>query len=296
MNNKIIDIIAPSSAGVTIDQLTGSINYLENLGFKVRMPADLVAQIVPYHAHNDEMRYANTLAAFNHLDSQIIWSLRGGYGAAKVVTKLIASGFKPQLKKTLIGFSDITALHIYLSQNFGWKTIHGAVLSQVNSPEINQDNITSILAILNDKKVEFSGLKLISKVAPDKQITGLVSGGNLCIVDTSLATPWQIDGNDKILILEDVNERGYRIDRMLHHLMQAGVLTQVKAMILNFTKTQEPDGTDHTAYALEDFAYQVPFPLFTYDKVGHGYDNLPFIIGEQGTIRQTSQGLWRFSQ
>jgi muramoyltetrapeptide carboxypeptidase len=290
--NKIIDVIAPSGANITQEQFKKSIDYFTTLGYQVRVPEGLIdsSQTI-FHAHCDEKRIEHTKNALLADDSDIIWCLRGGYGTAKVVEGLLATGFKPRKEKVIVGFSDITALHLYCNQQFGWHTIHGACFFQADDGKIDSENITQILNLIsNPEKQSSYELKLIGQIKPDSSTNGILSGGNLSIIQTSLATPWQIEGKDKILIIEDCNERGYRIDRMLHHLLHAGVLNKIKALICNFTGGNESDGNNYTTYALTNFAKQVSFPVFMINAIGHDRVNKPFVYGRQARIITNEDG------
>jgi muramoyltetrapeptide carboxypeptidase len=107
-------------------------------------------------------------------------------------------------------------------------------------------------------------------------LSGRVVGGNLTIVQTSLGTPWQLKVKDKILFFEEVNERGYRIDRILTHLQQAQFFNGVKAVLLgDFVKGEEPDGTTLIWEVLNRFAANSPFSVFKLPGCGHGRQNYP---------------------
>jgi muramoyltetrapeptide carboxypeptidase len=112
-----------------------------------------------------------------------------------------------------------------------------------------------------------------------------IVGGNLSIVQTSIGTDWQIDASDKILFLEDVSERGYRIDRMLNHLKQAGIMSNVKAVILgDFTDSKEKDGSDLVDLAIADFAAKVTFPVFRTPEIGHNAANRPLPLNTKARL------------
>lgn len=282
----IIDVVAPSSANISEAQIKRSLKQFENAGYKVRYPADLITTDHIFHANSDAYRIESIKQALLAKDSKVIWTLRGGYGAAKVIKGLITAGFKPQMEKVVIGFSDITALHLFFNEQWGWHPIHGAGFSQADNDECNASNIDEIMNLLSGRNKSFSisAQALVSAKAPALPICGKISGGNLSLIQTSIGTPWQMTSTGKILIIEDVNERGYRVDRMLHHLLQAGVLKGTNAMVCNFTGGDERDGSNLIAQALVDFGAQVDFPIFTCDQIGHSYDNAPFVYGANAEI------------
>jgi len=138
--------------------------------------------------------------------------------------------------------------------------------------------------------IEIPIQRTISKKSPEFPIRGSLSGGCLSLIQTSIGTSWQMKTKNKILIIEDTDERGYRVDRMLHHLYHANLFSDIKAMICNFTGGNEPDGSNLILSALEDFGMQVDFPIFICTHIGHGYDNIPWVYGCNSEISLAKQG------
>ncbi len=107
-------------------------------------------------------------------------------------------------------------------------------------------------------------------------LEGRVIGGNLCLATCTLGTALQIRPQEKILFLEDVDERGYRVDRMLMHLQQANVFEGVKALIFgDFVKGEEKDGTSLIWPVIQRFAKEISIPTFQLPGYGHGSENFP---------------------
>ena len=107
-------------------------------------------------------------------------------------------------------------------------------------------------------------------------LTGKLTGGNLCLLTCSLGTAWQTNPRDKILFLEDIDERGYRVDRMLTHLQQAQAFEGVKAIIFgDFVRGMEANGTSLIPPVLKRFAESTSIPIFSLPGCGHGAENFP---------------------
>jgi muramoyltetrapeptide carboxypeptidase len=150
--------------------------------------------------------------------------------------------------------------------------------------------------------VIFSGLIPMNGAARrEGVVTGGLSGGNLRIVQTSLGLAWQCQTKDKILFFEDVDERGYSIDRMLEQLYGSGLLNQGPRAVVfgDFTGSVEKNGNDHSLFALETFARRVTYPVFRGVPSGHGAQlnhTLPFntsatlITGAEGLLSLASGG------
>ncbi len=288
---NVIDLVAPSSSsGLIFEEVKKATKYYIDNNFKINLPDDLIDPSLIYHAHNDEYRSKHfEKVAFND-SSSIIWCVRGGYGAAKVIEHLQKLPI-PKHKKTLIGFSDITALHLFASQKWGWRCIHGAGFYRSRNDAESQQNIDLVIDLLkgHSKTLILPELKLIAN-PPSAAIEAVATGGNLSLIQTSIGTSWQLEAKGKILLLEDCNERGYKVDRMLFHLYQAGLLKEVKAIIYgDIVGGDEKDGQNHVQYALKEIAKIIKIPLFQTQYFGHGIHNHPFLIDGRGVIRPDGQ-------
>ena len=282
----MISVIAPSSKPQSKTELADTLNYYSKLGIQVEVPKDLISNDHIFHANSDEYRFKHLCKS---LTRPITWCLRGGYGSTKLLPKLAKK--KKLATQHFIGFSDITALLIFLNQEWGWKTIHGChFAAPVKQDKYNIKNFELVRDLLKGKikTITFDDLKQLNQIRFTKPIKATVTGGNLAIIEALIGTPWQLETAGKILILEDVDERGYSVDRSLNHLKQAGILNKVKAVIFGeFIGGKEPDGRDHTNYALEEFAKEATFPVFKTRLIGHGYNNYPFIIGGKGELTKS---------
>ena len=177
--------------------------------------------------------------------------------------------------KLFIGFSDITALHAYFNKKWGWATIHGPVLNSMHKKEIVRRDVEEIKKVVFGEVTElnFSNLKPLSKnkTLKNETITGSLLGGNLAVFASLLGTPYFPDLKGKILFFEDVGERGYRVDRLLVQLEQAGVLKGVKAMVLGpFTQAEDPDGKTRVRQIFNKFSERQKFPVMSGVESGHG--------------------------
>jgi muramoyltetrapeptide carboxypeptidase len=282
-NNYIVDVVAPSSAGNDPSHLDLAIKHYTNLGYKIHYPENMLDFSNTFHANTDEFRSKTLVDALLNSESNIVWCWKGGYGASKLIPDLLKIS-KPKHEKFFIGFSDITALHIFLNQHWGWKTIHGASFSNPVRKEFDPKNSQYVLNIIDGKtkKIIIDDLKMLSGSG---DVSGIITGGNLSMIEQSIGTAWQVDMTDKIVILEDVDERGYRVDRMLDHLLQAGILNKAKAVVFGqFTGSKEKDNSDHVPIAIEQFCKKVSYPVYRINSIGHDYQNIPFVYGSNGTV------------
>jgi muramoyltetrapeptide carboxypeptidase len=238
-------------------------------------------------ANTDELRWQHLQNALLDDTIKAIWCLRGGYGSTRLIPKLLQLP-PPKAAKLFIGFSDITALHIVLQQHWHWATLHAPLAGQLADDAIPEEVLTELQQIMFGKRRELNFYLIAMNTAAQQtmQLEGILTGGNLCLITSSLATPWQINAQDKILLLEDVGERGYRIDRMLVQLEQAGIFNQVKAIILgDFTGGLEADGTSTIPHVLERFAANCQVPVVNCPGIGHDKINHPIALGTQAYLQ-----------
>lgn len=234
---------------------------------------------VPYNANSDSERFVELKNAIYN-DKKYIWALRGGYGSARLLEKLETLK-KPKNQKIFIGYSDATFLHLFFNK-WGWKTIHGAMpvnlLVSEKSNEVDKKNFTLISDIIKNQKgvLYYDQLKPLNDTASKTlSVEGKLIGGNLTLLTNSLGTKWSINGNNKIIFIEDIHSKGYVIDRDLNHLKQAGVFKHAKAILFgSFTKSD-----DHVEYALNKFAKEIDIPVFRAQIFGHGKINYPLPFG-----------------
>ena len=295
--NKTIRIIAPAGGGVDHLKLNSCSNSLISMNYKANLTSGLQREEL-FCAHSDDYRLHDATDALYSNTDDIIMALRGGYGSSRLLGKL-ALQKKPDNKKVFIGFSDITALNIFLYQNWGWNPIHGLVFSQVDACSKNEcdpRNIEIVINFLNDGQKTFAiqDLKpLNNSGAKLSSISSKVTGGNLSIIQTTIGTPWEIITKDHILILEDIAEPAYKIDRMLQHLLNSNKFDQIKALVFgeftncaNSHNLSPSDALIRMALVLE----QRSIPVFQTLKIGHGYSNYPFMYGSGTTIKANQQG------
>jgi muramoyltetrapeptide carboxypeptidase len=287
-----VDIIAPSSKG-NLAVLQKFKELLESWGLKGRSPDDLFGESLLY-ANSDEKRAEHLKYALTNESSKAIWPLLGGYGATKLMP-VLAQIEQPKHSKILIGFSDITAIHIFLQCQWGWSSIHGPSGYQVALDRVPIDSINMVKSMLFAEEKAFSYDQIVSlnQLAENgESITAPIIGGNLHIIQTSLGTSWQINTDGKIVFIEEINERAYRVDRALAHLEQTGVFERSKAILFgDFIDKGEPDGKFLVQQTLQEFADRCALPVFQIRNVGHGPINNPIWLGRMATINTEKASL-----
>lgn len=214
-----IGLIAPGSS-VSPEMLKKAKNQLLDYGFKLKLGKYLDGEY-GYLAATDDQRledihtmYADPLVAG-------IWCARGGYGCTRLLPQLDYELIRSN-PKVLIGYSDITALLNAIYQYTGVIGFHGPVgtstFNEFTTAGFERCVMKSFEQTTLDNHVS-AEVKVLSPGRADGQLVG----GNLSLLASMMGTPYQLDMMDKVVFIEDVGEKPYRIDRMLTQLLQAGL-------------------------------------------------------------------------
>lgn len=284
-----VDIIAPSSKGKESDLPTIK-EYVKTLGFNPHISEKIYSNDNPFYSNSDEFRANNLISALID-DSKMIWCIRGGEGASRLIPYLekLPNDKKERIaqnKKILIGYSDITALHIYLQVKYDWQTLHGTMLEMIVNNSVAESSIEKLRRLIlgQQNSIRFDNLKMIDNSIRLKngRLESKIIGGNMTLVENSIGTAWQVDAKDKILFLEDIRVYPYSMERSLDHLKQAHIFDGIHAVIFGDFVNCYNDSL--VEIVKERFAKSVNFPVFTMKGVGHGHINDPLPLNARTTI------------
>ncbi len=267
----VVDVVAPGF-GISNESLEQAKKFLVDLGLKPRVPADIFGPDV-LCAQADSVRLRHLKAALVAKDSKAVWCLRGGYGAIRLVEPL--SKLKaPALSKIFVGYSDSTTIHNFLNQYWGWATLHGPLLDRLGQHTLPLDQVNEALDVVFGRveNVVHSGLMpLNAKARAKRTLRGRVFGGNLTVTQSHLGTAFQVTPKEAVLVFEDIGERGYRVDRILVQLEQAGYFASTRAVVFGeFVGGEEKDGSESISAVIQRFADNAGFAVFRGLKAGHG--------------------------
>jgi muramoyltetrapeptide carboxypeptidase LdcA involved in peptidoglycan recycling/ABC-type multidrug transport system ATPase subunit len=207
--NSIIDIIAPASGVCDPAILEQLKTLLKSWQLIPRFSADLFGHDL-LCANSDEKRFQQLQEALSNTSSDAIWCLRGGYGCTRLLPSLLKLT-APKKCKLFIGFSDITALHLFLQQKWHWQTLHGPSINQVVNNLIDKENSDELRKVIFGElnQLEYL-LKPYHKINNSSDFSDFIqaplTGGSLTLIQASLGTDWQIETRDKILFLEDISK------------------------------------------------------------------------------------------
>ncbi len=234
----------------------------------------------PYLAGTDAARTETILAALTAADSRLIMAVRGGYGAVRLDLDAISDALG-KTPKSLMGFSDVTFL-LYRWHAAGGYAIHGPVLTQL--PELVDEDLAAVLELLHEGRWCLDAP--LTALVEARTCWGPLFGANLSVLETMIGYSWFPDLTGAILILEDVNEPPYKLDRMLTHLLETTSLRDVQAIVLGDFAGCGP-WTDVFQEVLGRYS---GISLFSGVPVGHARRNRPFALGAQGNIVMTTTG------
>ncbi len=231
-----IGLVTPGSS-VTPEQLSQAVAKFEKLGFST-VYNDTVLSEYGYFAGSDRERADEIMEMFTRGDVDAIWCVRGGYGSIRLL-ELLDYELIRQNPKIFVGYSDITALNTAIYQETGLVTYHGPV----GISDINRFSLLSMRRVLMDPSDNYSYPYKREKHTRDNpeydrytitggQAEGLLLGGNISVLDSIIGTPWEPDFEGKLVYLEDVGEKTYRLDKMIFHLLSGTKLKKAAGILL----------------------------------------------------------------
>lgn len=231
---------------------------------------------LPYLADTDEARAAAMNAALADPEIEAILCARGGYGAMRILDRLDGEALRRR-RLPIVGLSDVTALHLWAA-GLGVATVHGPVLTQL--AVLPPGDVQALFDVLEGRLPTLDGL---DGLCPG-QARGRLLGGNLSLLAHLLGTPFLPDLQGCLLLLEEVNEAPYRIDRLLTQLALAGVLDRLAGVLVgNLLGCDAPQGVPPEPLAALEVIVErlapLGVPVAAGAPVGHGARNVALPLG-----------------
>jgi muramoyltetrapeptide carboxypeptidase len=286
-----IGVVAPAGP-VNRERIDRALARVHARGFRTKTYGDIYRS-QGYLAGDDKTRVDELMAAFADPESAAVWCARGGYGVMRLLDRIDFEVIRRH-PKVFIGFSDITALHIAIQQGTGLVTFHGPNLQDGfgkpdDMPAANEAALWR--AVLADDQAEgATGYTFDVSALEDTALrpirggvaTGRLTGGNLAVLCGLMGTPFEIETGGRILFLEDVGERLYRIDRYLSQLRLAGKLNSVAGVLLgsfSYDEGEQADDQSEIAALCTEFFDEPGVPVLAGFPAGHETFNLTLPIG-----------------
>ena len=284
-----VGIIAPSSAPQEAQRYADGLAALESV-YEVRR----IYRHGPPHGYlsapdADRLRDLNAALADPGLDAVLV--ARGGYGCLRLLSGV---NYAAAVPKWIVGYSDTTALQMALYRRKGWASLSGPVVTEWPvMDEAMRDAFVSVAGHAEDAGgrvplTEMGGERLRPVAAGEAH--GPLVGGNLSVLTRLIGTPYAPGVDGAILVIEDVDEKPYAVDRMLAHLDLAGVLDAVAGVAIGTISTggQDPGRPTHAVDAIvEDYFAGRPYPVAAGLPYGHRLTRLTLPLGLPATLRVT---------
>ena len=239
-------------------------------------------------AGTDEERLADIIAALADPSVDAILCSRGGYGLQRIIDQI------PPITKPVIGFSDITVLH-QLSAISSQQSVHAIMCKHIATLPEDSEPLMALRRALNGEPLSYS-------VAPhplnrDGSVEAPVFGGNLSVLYGLQGTPYSlqpsaISSQAPILLIEDISERHYHIDRMMRNLKMSGVLANLSGLIVGqFSDCEDDPAMNCTVYeTIKEAVAEYDYPVLFNAPFGHVEHNLPIWFGKEAHLAVTAEG------
>jgi len=242
-----------------------------------------------YLAGTDDLRAADLNAAFADPAIRGVLCTRGGYGAQRVVDAVDMDAVRRD-PKVVAGFSDITALQLALWRGARLATVHGPGVAWLDerTPPASAESLRSALMTADPVALTPVPTEETAPVRIPGVATGPLLGGNLCLVTSSIGTSDMPDLSGAILLLEEIDEPPYKVDRMLTHLRRAGCLDRVAGVAIGqFTGCADGWAVD-IADVITDRLTGLGVPVLGGLPIGHGVGQLSVPVGVPATLDATA--------
>jgi muramoyltetrapeptide carboxypeptidase len=280
---------------IKLEEIQPAIQQMESWGLVVRVGMTVGKRDFSFGGTDEERARDMQILLDDHTVKAIMCA-RGGYGINRILDKLNFARFREK-PKWIIGFSDITALHLHLEKNFHIASIHSKMCNSfpddfTMAEPIVQDTILSIKRAITGTSMKYTAV-------PQEQNrtgigAGVIVGGNLSIIISMMGTNSEMNTNGKILFLEETGEYMYSLDRMMMTLKRAGKLDKLKGLIIGGFKIKTDDQGEEFGRTLFDIVYEkvsgYTYPVCFGFPVGHQKDNFALKHGMRHvlTVRKDS--------
>ncbi|NPA43232.1 MAG: LD-carboxypeptidase [Chlorobi bacterium] len=281
--SKIL-FVAPAGRFTDREALNRMVHWVESRGWKAEVHPGVFHSFGSL-AGTPEERAAAMQDAFERTDIAAIWAVRGGYGSIHLLDRLDFSPLR-NYPKWLIGFSDITAFHLYLHR-YGLQSLHAFMPVQWKE-DIPPEVLEITERLLRHEAVPVKVPRDAVNVR-EQPVKGILIGGNAAVLASCLSA-CTLSFKDRILFLEDTDEHLYALDRIFHTIFRSPAVRGVRALILgHFTgiRQDDPPFPWSVKQMITRLAEPLEIPVFFGFPAGHEPENYPMIFGSRYRIDLT---------
>ncbi|MEJ1236845.1 LD-carboxypeptidase [Chryseolinea sp. T2] len=281
-----VAIVAPAKK-LSPAELDAAVGVIRSWGLTVSTGQYVHTEDHSYLSATDERRLADIQEAINDEEIRAIFCVRGGYGSTRIIDQIDFTNLRDS-PKWLVGFSDITAV-LLAAYNFGVRCIHGTMPVQ-----FGKDNWKP--SVENLRKTLFEGaMEMTSPPHPANRPgsgEGILIGGNLSIIADSLATSSEINTRGSILLLEEIDEDLYRLDRMLTHLKRTGKFDNLAGLAIGHMSDLRDTSNYKEGFEsmIRDKILNTSYPVGWGLPFGHENYNQAWVVGQPTKIMVDAKG------
>lgn len=282
-----VALVAPAGPLRDEKEIERAVDNARSLGWDADVASHASGR-TGYFSASDADRLADLNRALRDDRVDAIWCLRGGYGAMRLLSGIDYTALRRN-PRALIGFSDITALHCAVQAECDVMSYHGPS-ARSSIDEFSRSSLTRALT-----HQESCGAAPNARVLREGHARGRLAGGNLALIASLVGTRWAARLDGALLVLEDVNEATYRIDRMLQQLLLSGSLEGCRGIIFGECTScpEEADGGGSRTLdeVLTEVAESLGVPCMAGIPLGHIASQWTIPLGEQGELNTESRTL-----
>ena len=282
-----VALVAPSGILPDRAQVELAIENARSLGW-IPVLGENVSELHGYLAGTDEQRAADLNKALRDETIDAIWCVRGGYGAMRLLRDIDFAALKAN-PRPLIGFSDITALHAAIHSECGIVSFHGPT-ARGELTEFSRDSLLRAV----EAQVDPCGEAASARVLRPGKARGRLAGGNLALIASLMGTPWSVDFDGAILIIEDIDEAVYRVDRMMRQLLLAGALGKCAAIVAGDFRPpagETSEGNRSVDEVIAEAAEEAGIPCLAGAPFGHIDDQWTIPLGAVAELDTEARSL-----
>lgn len=271
-----VAVVAPSGP-VPAERLAAGLAVLRSWGLEVDVGRSVrgIHETLRHLSADDASRAEDLMAAWTDRGVAAVFCARGGYGAQRMVDLLDWESLATAGPKALVGFSDITALHQAFAARLGLSTLHGPVVTSLETvDDVSREHLR---AMLFEPRAGTSLTPSPARTLVGGTAEGGLVGGNLSLLAADLGTRTSVRGAESLVVLEDVGEEAYRLDRLLTSLLRSGWLDGARGIVLGHF--HGPGAADGVQAVLVDRLAPLGLPMIGDVAVGHAEQTLAFPLG-----------------
>ena len=282
-----VALVAPSGILPDPAHIARAEENVRSLGW-IPVTGANVSRVHGYLAGTDDERIEDLNNAIRDVSIDAIWCSRGGYGAMRLVREIDYDALKSN-PRPFIGFSDITAFHAAIWKKCGIVSFHGPTARG----ELTDFSRESLMRAVVDQ-TSSCGIAHEARILKSGKAKGRLAGGNLALISALMGTPWSVDFDGAILVLEDIDEAVYRVDRMMRQLVLAGALSKCVAIVAGDFRPPVNETNEQNRFldeVLGEAADEAGIPCIAGAPFGHIPDQWTIPLGATAELDTDSRSL-----